>query len=76
MRNCGMPNMSKSEKEQPEPQSLPLTPAVSPSDGAKEGAAAEGKRSFWQRRPVVVVGTLGLFGLPLILLSLPPVYKA
>ena len=55
--------MSKSEKEQPEPQSLPLTPAVSPSDGAKEGAASGGKASFWRRKPVVVVGTLILFGL-------------
>ena len=40
-----------------------LTPALSPSDGAREGAATEGKRSFWRRRPVVVVGTLVLFGL-------------
>jgi membrane fusion protein (multidrug efflux system) len=40
-----------------------LTPALSPSDGAREGADADAKRSFWQRRPVVVVGTLVLFGL-------------
>jgi membrane fusion protein (multidrug efflux system) len=40
-----------------------LTPALSPSDGAREGAASDGKASFWQRRPVVVVGTLILFGL-------------
>src|ERR1039458_8080637 len=63
MRNCGMPNMSKSEKEQPAPQALPLPPALSPSDGAREGAAAETKQSFWRRRPVVVVGTVALFGL-------------
>jgi len=41
----------------------PLTQALSPSDGAREGAPAEAKRSFWQRRPVNVVGTVVLFGL-------------
>ena len=29
----------------------------------QENAGTNGKRSFWQRRPVVVVGTLVLFGL-------------
>ena len=29
----------------------------------QESAETQGKRSFWQRRPVVVVGTLVLFGL-------------
>jgi len=38
-------------------------PALSSSDGARDGAAAEGKRSFWQRAPVIVVGTAVLFGL-------------
>jgi membrane fusion protein (multidrug efflux system) len=63
MRNCGMPNMSKSEPERPEPQAQPLSPALSPSDGAGEGSAAEGKTSFWRRRPVIVVGTVVLFAL-------------
>jgi len=51
--------MEQAQKERGEA----LTPARSPSDGAREGEAAEAKRSFWQRRPVVVVGTLVLFGL-------------
>ena len=51
--------MSKSEKDQPEAQALPL----SPSDGAREGAAAETQPSFWRQRPVVVTGTLILFAL-------------
>src|ERR1039457_2151026 len=29
----------------------------------QESAETKGKRSFWQRRPVVVVGTVVLFGL-------------
>ena len=29
----------------------------------KENPGANGKRSFWQRRPVLVVGTAALFGL-------------
>jgi membrane fusion protein (multidrug efflux system) len=48
------------EQAQKEPGEAP---AFSPSVGARQGAAAEGKRSFWRRRPVVVVGTLVLFGL-------------
>ena len=48
------------EQAQKEPGEAP---AFSPSDGARQGAAAKGKRSFWRRRPVVVVGTLVLFGL-------------
>ena len=40
----------------------PLTPALSPSDGAREGAAG-GKSSFWRRPPVIVVGTAVLFAL-------------
>src|ERR1017187_3320575 len=50
-------NMEQAQKEPGE------APAFSPSDGARQGAAAEAKRSFWRRRPVVVVGTLVLFGL-------------
>jgi len=50
------------EQVQKEPGEA-LTPALSPSDGAREGAAPDAKRSFWQRRPVVVVGTVVLFGL-------------
>jgi membrane fusion protein (multidrug efflux system) len=49
--------------EQTQKEREAATPALSPSDGAEEGAAAEGKRSFWRRRPVIVVGTLVLFGL-------------
>ena len=49
--------MEQTQKEQGED----LTPAPSPSDGAREGAAPDAKRSFWQRRPVVVIGTLVLF---------------
>jgi membrane fusion protein (multidrug efflux system) len=51
--------MEQAQKERGED----LTPARSPSDGAREGVAADGKASFWRRRPVVVVGTLVLFGL-------------
>jgi membrane fusion protein (multidrug efflux system) len=47
--------MEQAQKEHGEPSS--------PSDGAKVGASAEGKRSFWRRRPVIVVGTGALFGL-------------
>src|ERR1035441_7401097 len=50
-------NMEQAHKEPGE------APALSSSDGARQGAAAEGKRSFWRRRPVVVVGMLVLFGL-------------
>src|ERR1017187_944419 len=50
-------NMEQAQKEPGE------APAFSPSDGARQGAAAGGRRSFWRRRPVVVVGTLVLFGL-------------
>src|ERR1017187_8613719 len=50
-------NMEQAQKEPGE------APALSSADGARQGAAAEGKRSFWRRRPVVVVGTLVLFGL-------------
>jgi membrane fusion protein (multidrug efflux system) len=53
--------MEQAQKERGEA----LTPARSPSDGARAGAGAGagGKASFWRRRPVVVVGTLVLFGL-------------
>ena len=51
--------MEQAQKENGEA----LSPARSPSDGARVGAGAEGKASFWRRRPVVVVGTLVLFGL-------------
>ena len=47
--------MEQAQKEHGE------TPAITPSDGVK--AAAKGKRSFWRRKPVIVVGTLILFGL-------------
>jgi len=50
--------MEQTQKEREE-----ATPSLAPSDGAREAAAADAKRSFWQRRPVVVVGTLILFGL-------------
>ena len=50
------------EQAQKEHGEVP-TPGLSPSDGAREGAAAEGKRPFWRRRLVVAVGTLVLFGL-------------
>ena len=50
-------NMEQAHKEPGE------VPALSSSDGARDGAAAEGKRSFWQRAPVIVVGTAVLFGL-------------
>ena len=49
--------MEQAQKEHGEA----LNPA--PSEGERENAAGEGKRSFWRRRPVVVVGTLALFGL-------------
>jgi multidrug resistance efflux pump len=39
------------------------TPARAPLVGAREGAAAEAKGSFWRRSPVIVVGTGVLFGL-------------
>jgi membrane fusion protein (multidrug efflux system) len=51
--------MDQAQKEHGEA----LTPALSPSDGAREGATAGAKRSFWRRKPVVVFGTLVLFGL-------------
>ena len=50
-------NVEQTQKEHGET----FTPAP-PSDGAR-GSAAAAKRSFWRRRPVVVVGTLVLFGL-------------
>ena len=50
-------------EQAPKKQGNALTPALSPSDGAREGAAAGGKASFWRRRPVIVLGTLALFGL-------------
>jgi membrane fusion protein (multidrug efflux system) len=50
------------EPAQKEPEKA-IVPALSPSVGAREGAVVNGKASFWQRRPVVVVGTLVLFGL-------------
>ena len=49
--------MEQAQKEHGE------APTPAPSDGARGDATAEGKRSFWQRRPVTVVGTLVLFGL-------------
>src|ERR1035441_4432776 len=39
-----------------------LTPALSPPDRAREGVAGGAKQSFWRRTPVVLVGTLVLFG--------------
>ena len=51
-------NMEQAQKEPGE------APALSRPDGvSEEGAAAGDKRSFSRRRPVVVVGTLVLFGL-------------
>src|ERR1039458_2273858 len=49
--------MEQAQKEHGE------APVHSASEGAREGAAAGVKASFWRRRPVVVVGTLVLFGL-------------
>src|SRR5208283_1268678 len=51
--------MEQAQKEHGEA----LTPTLSPSDGAREDAALGRKRSFWQRRPVIVLGTVVLFGL-------------
>ena len=38
-------------------------PALSPSNGKKEEATSGRRRSFWQRRTVIILGTAVLFGL-------------